>query len=82
VLNLETNQIVETCKVTFDETYPHSSLVFEFAGDEELGMEIFEDEVQQPGDDEDGVVAPAAELVPNPSTTIEDGPSPTPTTMC
>jgi hypothetical protein len=24
VLNLETNQIVETCEVTFDETQPHS----------------------------------------------------------
>jgi hypothetical protein len=31
VLNLETNQIVETCEVTFDETQPHSQLVFECA---------------------------------------------------
>jgi hypothetical protein len=28
VLNLETNQIVETCKVTFDKTQPRSQLVF------------------------------------------------------
>jgi prophage DNA circulation protein len=41
VLNLETNQIVETCEVTFDETEPHSQLVFECAGDVELGEEIF-----------------------------------------
>jgi hypothetical protein len=27
VLNLETNQIVETCEVTFDETQPRSQLV-------------------------------------------------------
>jgi hypothetical protein len=31
VLNLETNQIVETCEVTFDETQPCSQLVFECA---------------------------------------------------
>jgi hypothetical protein len=41
VLNLETNQIVETCEVTFDETQPCSQLVFECAGDNELGEEIF-----------------------------------------
>jgi hypothetical protein len=41
VLNLETNQIMETCEVTFDETQPRSLLVFEFAGDDELGEEIF-----------------------------------------
>jgi hypothetical protein len=41
VLNLETNQIVETCEVTFDETEPCSQLVFECAGDNELGEEIF-----------------------------------------
>jgi hypothetical protein len=37
VLNLETNQIVETCEATLDETQPHSKLVFECAGDDELG---------------------------------------------
>jgi hypothetical protein len=40
VLNLETNQIVETCEVAFDETQPRSQLV-ERAGDDELGKEIF-----------------------------------------
>jgi ribosomal protein S17 len=34
VLNLETNQIVETCEVTLDETRPRSQLVFECAGDD------------------------------------------------
>jgi hypothetical protein len=28
VLNLETNQIIETCEVTFDKTQPRSQLVF------------------------------------------------------
>jgi hypothetical protein len=37
MLNLETNQIVETCEVTFDETNPRSQLVFECACDDELG---------------------------------------------
>jgi hypothetical protein len=80
VLNLETNQIVETCEVTFDETQPRSEHVFECAGDNELGEEIFQEEEHEHGDDEDGGVVPAAEHVPTTSTTIVDGPSPTPTT--
>jgi hypothetical protein len=47
VLNLETNQIVETCEVTFYETQPRSQLVFECAGDDELGEEIFQEEEQE-----------------------------------
>jgi hypothetical protein len=54
VLNLETNQIVETCEVTFDETQPRSQLVFECAGDDELGEEIFQEEEHEHGEDEDG----------------------------
>jgi hypothetical protein len=71
---------VETCEVTFDETQPCSQLVFECAGDDELGEEIFLEEEHEHGDDEDGGVVPAAEHVPTTSTTIENGPSPTPTT--
>jgi hypothetical protein len=80
VLNLETNQIVETCVVTFDETQPRSQLVFECAGDDELGEEIFQEEEHELGDDEDGGVVPPAEHVPTTSTTVVDGPCPTPTT--
>jgi hypothetical protein len=80
VLNLETNKIVETCEVTFDETQPRSQLVFECAGDDELGEEIFQEEEHEHGDDEDGGVVPAAEHVHTTSTTVVDGPSPTPTT--
>jgi hypothetical protein len=79
VLNLETNQIVETCEVTFDETQPHSQLVFECAGDDELG-EIFQEEEHEHGDDEDVGVVLAAEHIHTTSTTVMDSPSLTPTT--
>jgi hypothetical protein len=80
VLNLKTNQIVETCEVTFDETQPRSPLVFECAGDDELGEEIFQEEEHELGEDEDGGVVPQAEHVSTTSTTVVDDPSPTPTT--
>jgi hypothetical protein len=80
VLSLETNQIVETCEVTFDETQPHRQLVFVCAGDDELGEEIFQEDDHEHGDDEHGGVVPATEHVPATSITIENGPSPTPTT--
>jgi hypothetical protein len=80
VITLETNQIVESCEVTFDETQPRCELVFECAGDDELGEEIFQEEEHEHGDDEDGGVVPAAEHVPATSTTVMDGPSPTPMT--
>jgi hypothetical protein len=80
VLNLETNQIVETCEVTFDETQPRSQLVFECAGDDELGEEIFREEEHEHGDEEDGGVVPATEHVRTTSTTVVDSSSPTPTT--
>jgi hypothetical protein len=71
---------VETSEVTFDETQPRSQLVFECAGDDELGEEIFQEEEHEHGDEEDGVVVPPAEHVPTTSSTVVDGPSPTPTT--
>jgi transposase InsO family protein len=70
VLNLETNQIVETCEVTFDETQPRSQLVFECVGDDELGEEIFQEEECEHEDDEYGGVVPAAEHVHTTSTTV------------
>jgi prophage DNA circulation protein len=42
---------METCEVTFDETEPCSQLVFECAGDEEHGEEIFRKEEHEHGDD-------------------------------
>jgi hypothetical protein len=79
VPNLETNQIFETCEVTFDETQPHSQLVFACASGDELGKEIFQEKEHVHGDDEDGSVVPAAEHVPSTSTMIENRHSPTPT---
>jgi hypothetical protein len=49
---------METCEVIFDETQPRSQLVFEYAGDDELGEEIFQEEEHELGDDEDGGVVP------------------------
>jgi hypothetical protein len=80
VLSLETNQIMETCEVTFNKTQPRIQLVFECACDDELCEEIFQEEEHELGDDEDGGVVPQAEHVPTTSTTVVDGPSPTPTT--
>jgi hypothetical protein len=64
VLNLEANQIMETCEVTFDKTQSRTSLVVQCAGDDELGDEIFQEEEHEHGDDEDGSLEPVAERVP------------------
>ena len=53
VLNLETNRIVETCEVTFDETMPSTitpSSVFDVVGVNELGESIFVDDEEQDAD--------------------------------
>jgi hypothetical protein len=71
---------METCEVTFDETQPRRQLVFECAGDDELGEEIFQKEEHEQRDDEDGGMVLPAEHVPTTLTTMVDGPSPTPTT--
>jgi hypothetical protein len=44
VFNLDTNTIVESCDVTFDETTLYSYDVFECAGDKKMGESIFVDE--------------------------------------
>jgi hypothetical protein len=44
VLNLETNIIVESCDVTFDETTPCTHDVFKSVGDNEMEESIFIDE--------------------------------------
>jgi hypothetical protein len=82
VLNLDTNLVMGTCEVTFDETLPCSSSVFECSGDDDVGKKIFEDDDSREHDGDDGE-APAMH-VPSTSTTtttVQDGPSPTPTTM-
>jgi hypothetical protein len=44
MFNLETNTIVESCDVTFDEMTPCTRDVFECAGDKEMEESIFIDE--------------------------------------
>ena len=44
VFNLETNRVVETVEVTFDETMPCSSSALECVGKEEMGESIFVEE--------------------------------------
>ena len=49
-LNLETNRIMETCEVTFDETMPCTTSVFECVGEQEIGESIFVEEEQEDAD--------------------------------
>ena len=95
ILNLETNRVVETYEVTFDETMPHSILVFECAANLEIGESIFVEEEQEDADWGDPKpTPPAAPLEPVTSTLAhgfdpsssttwgpcEQPPQPTPTT--
>jgi hypothetical protein len=64
VLNLETNKIMETCEVTFDETMPCTSLGFECAGDEEMAEDLFEEENDEAGDDDGENHALEADVYP------------------
>jgi hypothetical protein len=68
VYNFETNTVVESCDVTFDETAPCPHGVFECEGDKEMEESIFIDEgLQGVDDDEDEPLFPSIsspELVP------------------
>jgi hypothetical protein len=60
VFNLETNIIVESCVVTFDETAPCPRDVFECAGDKKMKESIFVDEgLQGINGDEDEPLLPS-----------------------
>jgi hypothetical protein len=74
VLNLETNTVVESCDVTFDETSPYTHDVFESAGDKEMEESIFVDEELQVFEgDKDEHIAPASTSSPGlvPASTLE-----------
>jgi hypothetical protein len=68
VFNLETNTVVESCDVTFDETAPCPCDVFECAGDKEMEEIIFVDkELHDFDGDKDEPLLPSIsspELVP------------------
>jgi hypothetical protein len=53
VFNLETNTVVDSCDVIFDETAPCPRDVFECAGDKEMEESIFVDEKLQGFDDDE-----------------------------
>jgi hypothetical protein len=70
VLNLETNQVMETCEVTFDETQPCSSSVVECACDDDVGKKIFKDEEDEAREDDgDDGEAPATHVLSTSTTT-------------
>jgi hypothetical protein len=73
VYNLETNTIVESCDVTFDETAPYPRDVFECPGDREMEESIFVDEgLQGIDDDEDEPLLPSTSSPePVPASTLE-----------
>jgi hypothetical protein len=61
VLNLETNTVIESCDVIFNETTPYSRDVFESAGHKEMEENIFVDEKLQGFEgDEDEHIAPTS----------------------
>jgi hypothetical protein len=84
VLNLETNTVVESCVVTFDETTPCSRDVFESAGNKEIEKSIFVDEeLQGFMGDKDEYIAPTSTSSPGsvPASTLE-GEAPYVATSC
>jgi hypothetical protein len=76
VYNFDTNSVVESCDVTFDETAPCPCGVFECAGDKEIEESIFVDEELHGVDgDKDEPLLPStssSELVP--ASTLEAEP--------
>jgi hypothetical protein len=75
VFNLDTNIIVESCDVIFDETIPCPHDVFECVGDKEMKESIFVDEELQGFDgDEDDALHPSKlshKLVPTSTLEVE-----------
>jgi hypothetical protein len=73
IYNFETNTIVESCDVTFDETAPCPRGVFECAGDKEMEESIFVDEGLQGVDgDEDEPLLPSTSSPEHvPTSTLE-----------
>jgi hypothetical protein len=75
VYNFETNIIVESCDMTFDETAPCPRGVFECAGDKEMEESIFVDEGIQGinGDEDEPLLPSTSSPEPVPSSTLEAG---------
>jgi hypothetical protein len=73
VYNLETNTVVESCDVTFDETAPCPRDVFECASDKEIEETIFVDEGLQSidGDEDEPLLPSTSSLKSVPASTLE-----------
>jgi hypothetical protein len=76
VLNLETNRVVETCEVTFDETIPCSIPVFESVGNQEIDESIFVEENEEDANWEDAELISSAAPVQSTTTTSAHSPDP------
>jgi hypothetical protein len=70
--NFETNTVVETCDVTFDETAPYPRGVFECVGDKEIEQSIFADEGLQgvDGDEDEPLLPSTSSPEPVPASTL------------
>jgi hypothetical protein len=73
VYNVETNTVVESCDVTFDETAPCPHGVFKCAGDKEMEESIFVDEELQgvDGDEDEPLLPSASSPEPVPACKLE-----------
>jgi hypothetical protein len=73
VFNLETNTIVKSCDVTFDETTPCPRDVFECAGDKEMEESIFVDQGLHgvDGDEDDPLLPSTSSPEPVLASTLE-----------
>jgi hypothetical protein len=73
VYNFETNTVIESCDVTFDETAPCPHGVFECAGDKEMEECIFVDEGLQgdDGDEDEPLLPSTLSPEPVPASTLE-----------
>jgi hypothetical protein len=73
VFNLETNTVVESCDVTFDETAPCPHDVFKCVGDKEMEESIFVDVGLQgvDGDKDDPLLSSTSPLEHVPTSTLE-----------
>jgi hypothetical protein len=73
VYNFETNTVVESCDVTFNETAPSPHGVFECAGDKEMEESIYVDEGLQgvDGDADEPLLPSTSSPEPVPASTLE-----------
>jgi hypothetical protein len=73
VYNFETNTVIESCDVTFNETTPYPRGVVECAGDKEMEEIVFVDEGLQgiDGDEDEPLLPSTSSLEPVPASTLE-----------